>query len=150
MNRSFSSAAPAAGDSIRTARLPSARCVTFARAGASPASNTIVRTPSRRNRVASLFIRAERASEYGGLGTIVGSRATRLETTAARRRPPLGAPAEVRDDDRDLRMIATPTLFHTPRRFARWPGLSIHQLTTWAGVASGAAQARFSPAVQAT
>src|SRR6266508_4259863 len=94
------------GDAIRTARLPSARCVTFARAGASPASNTIVRTPSRRNRVASLFIRAERASEYGGLGTIVVSRATRLETTAARRRPPLGAPAEVRDDDRDLRISA--------------------------------------------
>jgi hypothetical protein len=34
-----------------------------------------VRTPSRRKRVASLFMRAERASEYGGLGTIVVSSA---------------------------------------------------------------------------
>src|SRR5215207_1926151 len=108
MNRSFLSAAYAAGDSIRETRLPSARCVTFASAGASPASTTIVSTPSRRNRVASLFIRAERASEYGGLGTIVVSNATRLETTAARRRPGLvlRALAEVRDDDRDLRISA--------------------------------------------
>ena len=63
MKRMGSSAARACGPSMRTSSLPSARCHVRATCACASCSKATVSTPSRKNRVSSLRMRAERASE---------------------------------------------------------------------------------------